>query len=72
MGSISRRHRPSEKTPPRSNPARLTDEPRSLVIGTIGGKHWSAVITYRGDNIRVISVRRSKNEEVTIYESLGI
>jgi len=26
-------------------PARIQDEPRFLVIGMIGGQHWSAVIT---------------------------
>jgi uncharacterized DUF497 family protein len=30
-------------------PAITTDEPRFLVIGKIAGKHWSGVITYRGD-----------------------
>ena len=50
-------------------PARTEDEPRSIVIGRIGGKHWSAVITYRGCDIRIISVRRSRVEEVTWYES---
>lgn len=50
-------------------PARTTDEPRSLVIGNIGGKLWSGVITYRGDTIRIISVRRSRQEEVTLYEN---
>jgi uncharacterized protein len=49
--------------------ARTTDEPRWLVIGKLGGKHWSAVITRRGDNIRLISVRRSRDEEVELYES---
>lgn len=49
-------------------PARTEDEPRSLVVGRIDGKHYSAVITYRGDQIRLISVRRSRNEEVAIYE----
>lgn len=49
-------------------PARTTDEPRFLVIGRIRGKHWSAVITYRDDRIRIISVRRSRHEEVKIYE----
>lgn len=29
-------------------PAKTEDEPRYLVIGLIDGKHWSAVITYRG------------------------
>jgi len=50
-------------------PAITVDEPRFLVIGRIDGKHWSAVITYRGEFIRVISVRRSRSEEVVIYES---
>ncbi len=50
-------------------PARTTDEPRWLVIGQINGKHWSAVVTYRQERIRIISVRRSREEEVAIYES---
>lgn len=49
-------------------PAITTDEPRSLVIGKIDGKHWSGVITYRGESVRIISVRRSRKEEVAIYE----
>uniref|UniRef100_A0A831U197 BrnT family toxin n=1 Tax=Geobacter metallireducens TaxID=28232 RepID=A0A831U197_GEOME len=49
-------------------PAKTTDEPRCLIIGTIDGKHWSGVITYRGENVRIISVRRSRSEEVAIYE----
>ena len=49
-------------------PAKTTDEPRSLVIGRIAGKHWSAVVTPKGDSIRLISVRRSRIEEVAIYE----
>jgi uncharacterized protein len=50
-------------------PARTTDEPRYLVTGRIKGKHWSAVVTYRQEKIRIISVRRSRHEEVAIYES---
>jgi len=50
-------------------PARTTDEPRWLMIGQIDGKHWSAVVTYRGQRTRIISVRRSREEEVSIYES---
>jgi uncharacterized DUF497 family protein len=49
-------------------PARTEDEPRFLVMGVISGKHWSAVITYRGNNVRIISVRRARMEEVEIYE----
>jgi uncharacterized DUF497 family protein len=41
-------------------PAKTEDEPRHLVIGLINGKHWSAVM---------ISVRRSRTEEVVLYES---
>lgn len=50
-------------------PARTTDEPRLLIIGAIDGKHWSAVATPREHRMRIISVRRSRDEEVTIYES---
>jgi uncharacterized protein len=51
-------------------PARTTGEPRFLVIGKIHRKHGSAVITYRGSTIRLISVRRSRLEEVQLYEQL--
>ena len=44
-------------------------ETRFLVIGVINQKHWSAIITYRGKNIRIISVRRSRIDEVNFYES---
>ena len=50
-------------------PAKTTDEPRYLMIGKIGEKFWSAVFTYRHEKIRIISVRRSRDEEVDIYES---
>lgn len=49
--------------------AKTADEPRYLVIGLIDDKHWSAVVTYRGLNIRLISVRRARTEEVALYES---
>jgi len=50
-------------------PAKTQDESRHLNIGVIAEKHWSAVITYRDKNIRIISVRRSRNEEIKLYES---
>jgi len=50
-------------------PVKSSDEPRFLVIGKISGKLWSGVITYRKEKIRIISVRRSRKEEVDIYES---
>ncbi len=50
-------------------PAKTEDEPRFIVIGRIEEKHWSGVITYRETRIRIISVRRSRKEEVAMYES---
>ncbi len=50
-------------------PARTVDEPRFIAIGRIGGRHWSAICTRRGDRIRLISVRRARKEEVERYES---
>jgi len=50
-------------------PAKTSDEPRFLVIGRIGEKHWTGIITYRSDNIRIISVRRARDEEIELYES---
>ena len=43
-------------------------ESRSLVIGRIGGRHGTAVITRRGDRVRLISVRRSRVKEIARYE----
>lgn len=51
-------------------PVKLTGELRTMVIGMMGGKHWSAIITYRGNAIRLISVRRARKEEITLYENL--
>ncbi|MCP5051891.1 MAG: BrnT family toxin [bacterium] len=50
-------------------PARTVDEPRYLVVGNISGRLWSGIITYRGEKVRIISVRPSRKEEVQIYES---
>ncbi len=50
-------------------PVKTIDEPRYLVIGKIAGKHCSGVITYRGEKIRIISIRRSRKEEIGIYEN---
>ena len=49
-------------------PARTEDEIRFVVVGMISDKHWSALITYRGERVRIISVRRARVEEVEIYE----
>jgi len=49
-------------------PVKTTDEPRFLVVGMIEDKHWSGVVTYWGERVRIISVRRSRKEEVDLYE----
>ncbi|MBT3605358.1 MAG: BrnT family toxin [Candidatus Latescibacteria bacterium] len=49
--------------------AKSNDELRFLVIGIIGAIHWSAVITYRNESIRLISVRRARKKEIALYES---
>jgi len=49
-------------------PSGFTDEPRYVCIGLIVDKHYSAVVTYRDESIRIISVRRARKEEVAYYE----
>jgi len=49
--------------------ARSTEEPRRAVTGIAGGKLWTAIITKRGDAIRIISVRRARINEAEIYLS---
>ena len=49
-------------------PARTKGEPRFMLIGIINGQHWSAIFTPREGKIRMISVRRSRTEEVDAYE----
>lgn len=50
-------------------PARTDDEPRYLVVGKIGNRHWSAVCVRRGVRVRIISVRRAREQEIEHYES---
>jgi uncharacterized DUF497 family protein len=47
--------------------ARSLDEPRYQVVGRIGTKTWSAFITYRNEKIRIISVRRARQDEEARY-----
>jgi len=51
-------------------PARTENEPRWMTIGRTVGKPWSAVITRRRRKARIISVRRSRSGEVTIYDEV--
>jgi len=46
----------------------VDDELRFVVTAMIGEKYWTAVITYRSDRIRIISVRRSRDVEIQGYE----
>lgn len=50
--------------------AHLTDNPESrfFIIGFLSDKHWTAIITYREENVRIISVRRSRRKEIEFYE----
>ena len=50
--------------------AQSDDEERFLVLGQIGAKNYTAIITYRAANIRIISVRRSREKEKKLYESI--
>ena len=52
-------------------PAKTSDEPRWIAIGSIDGKLWTAVYTYRGKNrstVRLISVRRARPGEERAYD----
>jgi len=46
------------------------DEERFLVLGQINSKNYTAIITYRDDNTRIISVRISREKEIKLYESI--
>ena len=49
-------------------PSKFAEEARFLAIGRIGDTHWTAIFTERGEQIRLINVRRSRAEERTLYE----
>jgi len=48
--------------------SRYSEEPRYLAIGRVEGLHWTAVFTERSDRVRLISVRRSRQNERNLYE----
>jgi len=45
------------------------DEERFINIGKISSKVYAVIITYRKENIRIISARRARKKEIEIYES---
>ena len=51
-------------------PMTTTEETRFLVIGRISEKHWSAIITYRSERVRIISVPRQSIIKVWVAERL--
>ena len=42
-------------------------ESRFILIAKLNNEHWTAVYTMRSENIRLISVRRSREKEVALY-----
>ena len=50
-------------------PVKTSDKLMFLVIGKIDKKYWTGIITYRSEKIRIVSIRRSRKEEIDMYES---
>jgi hypothetical protein len=48
-------------------PSKYPNEPRKLWIANREGKLWTAIFTARGESIRIISVRRSRENERSAY-----
>ncbi len=49
-------------------PSKYLEEMRYLGIGVIESVHWTVIFTERDSAIRLISVRRSRENEKAIYE----
>ena len=50
-------------------PSRYPAEERHATIGAVVGKLWTAIVTIREGNIRIISVRRARQDEAEAYFS---
>lgn len=48
------------------------DEERWSVVGRVGDRVSTAIVTYRGAATRIISVRRARDNEAFHYHSRGI
>jgi hypothetical protein len=48
-------------------PSRYPKEPRNLLIAQREGKLWTAIFTERSDVARIISVRRLRETERSVY-----
>jgi len=53
-------------------PARWVDESRFVLIAQIDQDIWSAVYALRNKKIRIISVRKSRDNEKEIYHGSGV
>ena len=51
-------------------PSTHPGEPRYLAIGLIEGRHWTVVYASRGDRLRLISARRSREDEKINFQKL--
>ena len=49
-------------------PSKFGREPRNMRIGKLGEPIWTAVYTLRGENVRLISVRRARTEEIARHD----
>ena len=49
-------------------PSKYPGELRHLVIGLIEGSHWTVVYAPRGNRLRLISARRSRENEKAIFQ----
>ena len=50
-------------------PVMVEPEARWIVVGLIFERCWTAVITFRESNVRIISCRRARKKEIQAYES---
>ena len=51
-------------------PVRTEGEARIMTLAKLNDRIWAAIWTIRGENIRVISVRRARKDEVAYYENI--
>jgi hypothetical protein len=49
-------------------PSKHPGELRHLAIGLIEGRHWTVVYAPRGDRFRLISARRSRENEKALFK----
>lgn len=50
-------------------PADFEDEERFVMFSLYKARVWTTIFTVRNDRIRIISVRRSRKDEIEAYES---